>query len=732
MAVLPITASVVSPGKGPYTYSLTANNACSDVKFIYGQQEGLGSIQVGSDDPAVSLMLEFDEEKCRLSDIIASISLVVNNGECVSKFALDYKNPCKDFRIAVCPLPPHKGKQDFVAQVSGGNGPFTYEWTTKNDSVFVQEGECNQKVVINREGTDTSFNLCVKATDCNGCTAETEINVPKIKGEKPVIKPYEVTRNCDDPKTKSYYIDVLKLTTDVDGTIDLSSIQIVTHPACGTVSVDYASGIITYAGDNGCAGKQIGEYRVQDNNGNWSNLGRFCINLDPCAQDPIAVNDTITIACEDKAVVNLLNNDFAPNAAIDIDSLEIINQPINGTLTTFSDGNVEYCPNPGFRGIEIIRYRFYDEACNASGIASFIVIVESCCDDHTAGLDIGCSETTDGEQICFTSANTGFIDQVTGDEILFDIGDGFTPGSNVCLPKGDCAPSVDTWVNLSFTDNSGNIPITSGSVGVNPLGNNTYNIQFNLGSNIPTNLLSEMIEYINSCSGVIQIGPLSTTIPYSFLSSNISGLVETTQGFSFNYNPALAVVSECADEVFQQISITNGILIGIESDKVFLFSNDLSLRCITFSENGCIFFKRIVTREDPCNDVHLVFKVSYNVNSGCSSLEVVQTEGPIPPPTDTTNNFDTCLEGPAEIQQVYVSGNNILTSSYSIGDITEMNNFLTYLNNYLMNNGGGFATQAYDTISNKLIIQIQNSTLNFTSVGLTGSNGPFTVPFTVL
>ena len=70
---------------------------------------------------------------------------------------------------------------------------------------------------------------------------------------------------------------VLDNDADFDGTLNTSSVQIVTPPSSGTTSMDSATGAITYTPNAGFSGADSLSYRVADNDGRLSNLAYLSI-----------------------------------------------------------------------------------------------------------------------------------------------------------------------------------------------------------------------------------------------------------------------------------------------------------------------------------------------------------------------------------------------------------------------------------------------------------------------
>ncbi len=76
-------------------------------------------------------------------------------------------------------------------------------------------------------------------------------------------------------------IQVLANDSDSDGTIDATSVTVVTDVQHGTTTVDAVTGEVTYVSDENYEGEDSFTYRVKDNAGAWSNSATVSIELLP-------------------------------------------------------------------------------------------------------------------------------------------------------------------------------------------------------------------------------------------------------------------------------------------------------------------------------------------------------------------------------------------------------------------------------------------------------------------
>src|SRR5690606_28509889 len=71
------------------------------------------------------------------------------------------------------------------------------------------------------------------------------------------------------------------------------------------------------------------------------------------------------------------DNDHAGNFEIDLSSIEIVSQPLHGTLILHADGTISYTPVEGFTGDDVFTYRVKDSHGNWSNVATVAITVEA-------------------------------------------------------------------------------------------------------------------------------------------------------------------------------------------------------------------------------------------------------------------------------------------------------------------------------------------------------------------
>lgn len=178
---------------------------------------------------------------------------------------------------------------------------------------------------------------------------------------------------------------------DVDGTIDVRTVQISLLPAFGTVEVRN-DGTLLYTPFEGFRGTDTLRYTVADDLGARSESATITIDTN---QAPIAVADQV-ITYRDRAVdINVAANDSDPDGSLDLSSIVIVSPAARGTTIVLGGGIVRYVPQSDFVGIDTFRYTIRDNRGRPSNIADVRVqVVASELQNPSNATDVDASGQT--------------------------------------------------------------------------------------------------------------------------------------------------------------------------------------------------------------------------------------------------------------------------------------------------------------------------------------------------
>ena len=92
---------------------------------------------------------------------------------------------------------------------------------------------------------------------------------------------------------------------------------------------------------------------------------------------PVANDDTATVNQGETVAIDILANDTDDDGTLDLDSVQIITEPANGTATVNNDGTVSYTPSDRFVGEDSFTYTVADNDEQQSETASVNITVEN-------------------------------------------------------------------------------------------------------------------------------------------------------------------------------------------------------------------------------------------------------------------------------------------------------------------------------------------------------------------
>lgn len=163
-------------------------------------------------------------------------------------------------------------------------------------------------------------------------------------------------------------IDVPVNDTDSDGTLDKTTVNIVSDVTNGITSVDGTTGKVTYTPNTSYLGADSFIYTIDDDLGGTSNTAT--VSIDVVNALPVAVNDSASVdtALVASVDINVLANDSDSDGTIDNASV-VATQGTNGSTSVGLMGVVTYTPNGGYVGTDTFTYTVADndgETSNAT------------------------------------------------------------------------------------------------------------------------------------------------------------------------------------------------------------------------------------------------------------------------------------------------------------------------------------------------------------------------------
>lgn len=710
MSKVTLISNVVS-GIGPFVYNYKVVDGCGDMTFTDPDgNTGLNEIEFSSENPIITIEAEFNSEDCTEAELLGTFSLTVTgaDGVCVATTEIVKTNPCYQFEASLSVGRFNGTTQEIVATAGNGNFPFTYVFTTD----LIISSQQDNKITVIRTGTDNAT-VSVTITDSNGCNATQQLILPPAN-QNPELGNFSIQLVCD---TDEAIVDIVALASDVDGVIDLGTIEIVQTPTKGTAVIDAAVGIITYTATPAETGTDTFSYRVRDNNGNLSNLAIATIVITPCLDVPVAVRDAFNVTCGTTTTISPLSNDTDTDGVIDRSTMELLTAPFHGSATVQSNGDVIYIPDDGYDGSDYFRYLVRDNDGQLSNIGLVSLTVTPCCDAHDASLNTLC----EGSPLKFTTFATGSVPNSTSDIIEVDEGAGYAVGFFGTI-AASCAEVSNPYVNLAYTLPDGTFFAPNelaADLTVTPLGGTQYRLYFDFAMNHNPDFISELRESMLNCDAVWRLtGASLPETNMSFIKDNITGIVITSGFIQFDYDNTVTG-GLCAAEINAEIDDLRLYLDGLVGVTAVPGVRVLKFECLTYgTATGTLKFRRTIVRPD-CPDVVIEHEVIVgDITNPCLtySINVIQSGGGTGVVPDSINCEATVdVTNAMTLIEIVAGGSNILPSPQLL-DNNGLQVIEDTIQDYLDANGGGNAVVVLST--NTLIVQIFDKTgaSNFTSI----------------
>ncbi len=195
------------------------------------------------------------------------------------------------------------------------------------------------------------------------------INLPPTAANDSATTPFET------PVT----IDVAANDSDANGTIDLTSVVIVTNATNGTTSINATTGVVTYTPNAGFSGGDTFTYTINDDLGDASNVAAVTITVqpEPPNQAPVANNDSASTNHNAAITISVTSNDTDADGTIDTGSVVVVTASANGSTTVNSNGSITFTPTTGYSGTTTFTYTVADDDGTVSNVATVTVTVRA-------------------------------------------------------------------------------------------------------------------------------------------------------------------------------------------------------------------------------------------------------------------------------------------------------------------------------------------------------------------
>jgi len=180
-------------------------------------------------------------------------------------------------------------------------------------------------------------------------------------------------------------IDVTANDSDIDGTINNTTVTITKDAGNGSLGVHSTTGVVSYTPDPGFCGSDSFKYTVDDNDGMTSNDATVTVTV-VCNESPQAGDDAATTNENTSVGIDVTANDTDSDGTIDRATVTITTNPAAGSISVHSSsGVVTYTPNVGSCDSDTFKYTIDDNDGATSNEAT--VTVNILCNDPPLAID---------------------------------------------------------------------------------------------------------------------------------------------------------------------------------------------------------------------------------------------------------------------------------------------------------------------------------------------------------
>ena len=224
-------------------------------------------------------------------------------------------------------------------------------------------------VIYTHDGSNTTVDsFTYRVSDVSGSPsglATVSISITP-SNDPPVAQNDSAIVQSGTPKT----INLATNDSDSDDGLDLASIEIVSQPSQGTLSVN-TNGTVTYDHNGSTNLVDSFTYRIRDLAGAPSNIATIQLTIERAALPPLTAPDSATVDEGGTVNITVLANDTARDNPINSASVTVVTPPTNGTATVNSSGVIQYIHNGSETTADSFTYRVSD----TTGLTSAITTV---------------------------------------------------------------------------------------------------------------------------------------------------------------------------------------------------------------------------------------------------------------------------------------------------------------------------------------------------------------------
>ncbi len=202
---------------------------------------------------------------------------------------------------------------------------------------------------------------------------------------------------------------------DLDGTLDLTSLEIASPPLSGSISIP-GDGTLIYTPNLNFSGGDSFTYTIRDDEQLASNVAVVTVDVTPVNDAPLLQDDWVTVAEDTSLAIDVLvDHGNGPDSDVDgtlvLSSLVVVNGPLHGTLSNEGNGTFTYTPQDNYFGSDQFQYQGLDDQGSLSNLATVTIDITPVNDRPVAGDDNVTTQEDEAVVIDLLSDHGGGVDQ---------------------------------------------------------------------------------------------------------------------------------------------------------------------------------------------------------------------------------------------------------------------------------------------------------------------------------
>ncbi|MCF2910808.1 Ig-like domain-containing protein [Pseudoalteromonas sp. DL2-H2.2] len=206
---------------------------------------------------------------------------------------------------------------------------------------------------------------------------------------------------------------------DLDSEDSLSAV-VVGEPQFGTLLLN-ADGSFTYSHDGSENHSDSFTYQVKDTAGELSQTRTVALTINPLADAPVTLDDTLTVTEDTPNTLDLLENDFDAENDMVAASAAVVTEPQLGSYT-ITNGKLTYTPNENATGQDTLTYTVKDAAGNTSKVATLTISIVAVNDQPVAkGATLTVEEDTPSDELDVRTLSSDIEDTHPQGEVVLSV-----------------------------------------------------------------------------------------------------------------------------------------------------------------------------------------------------------------------------------------------------------------------------------------------------------------------